>query len=126
MEIIRLGVAVLKNGFQEVLQRYVSWKRAIAIESRRMGQKILKGCFCVVACATVQYSTDVICFRNCCRDVMSCVYCALWHCVYSLLDVTFRPHLHGNDTDKNAYVAFEFELFLLPFIAVYTETFQSK
>ena len=87
METNGFGSGSSQNWIPSCLSVYVSWKRAIAIESR-IGQKMLKGFFLVVACATVRYSTDVICFEI--AVVMPCVYCALWRCVYSLLDVTFR------------------------------------
>ena len=82
METSGFGSGSSQKWIPSCLSVYVSWK---GDRMQKDGPEDVEGCFCVVACATVRYSTDVICFRNCCRDVM--VYCALWRCVYSLLDV---------------------------------------
>ena len=79
METNGFGSGSSQNWIPSCLSVYVSWKRAIAIESR-IGQKMLKGCFfcCSLCYSTVQYRCDM--FRNCCRDAM-CILCTVALCL---------------------------------------------
>ena len=67
-----LGVAVLK--MDSILSKCVCVvvEESYSDRKQKDGPEDIERLF---ACATVWYSTDVIYFRNCCRDVS--VYCAL-------------------------------------------------